>query len=157
VATINNANDKTPPTINSNPMEENLLKANDQTINSINIESTVEMAIKSRKEPKEEIEMEKQKNKHIKNDEDDYMAGTIEMITNDIESTTEMNFDDSILDSELKDVDIHDDRQTQKAAREIKKSVNDIVDHEDEFLEREREQNVNPNDNTHSAKYKENN
>lgn len=131
--------------------EKNLINIDDTNEENhttpVDIQTTMEMATNNIDDNNHQGE------KHVKNithssNQNNHMSGTIEMITDDIENTSEMNFDDSILDS-----DIHDTQQTHKAARDITKSINNSVNNKDEFLEKEREQNINPNDKTHSSKY----
>ena len=115
-------------------------KKKNTELNNKNIENTIEMAKK--------INMKHNEEKNNKNN--DSISQTIEMITNDIEETQEMNFDDNILNS--------DDNLNQTQKHEIKKGikilkhdVEDMVNHEDDFLEIERKQGVNHDDKNHSS------
>ena len=120
-------------------MEENLLAK------KTNVQSTIEMSVpNSNNETKT-----KATKKEVEND----LSGTIEMITNDIENTNEINLNDNILDAEEKD-EIHDRKEEIEGALNIKKETDDVVAHEDEFLENERQQNTNINDKTHAFKIK---
>ena len=112
-----------------------------KTLKEKKIESTIEMARK--------INMKYDKEKN--NQDNDSISQTIEMITNDIEETQEMNFDDNLLNSNPNNSKSTKEEIIDEGIKILKDGVKDMVYHEKDFLEIERKQSVNHDDKNHNT------